>query len=484
MVNGSSVSGSKVWYQTITVTPNTDYAFSVWIESLAALNPASLKFSINNTTLGNNINAGNTACDWHQFYTIWNSGNATTAQISILNNNTIANGNDFALDDISFSRVVIYQDSIRISVSPPPIIQSIADTTVCSGSSVTLHTTGAANYLWSPVQSLSGTTSADPVATPAVTTRYTVAAYNTPGCVGYDTVNITVLPLPTITVTQATTVCAGNSVQFSAAGGDVYSWAPAATLSSATSPNPVANPAGSQTYHVTAKTANGCSATDSVAVTVVPKPVLQSLADTAICQAQAVVLTTSTNSAATYSWSPASGLSATNIASPAASPAATTDYIVTATTGPNCRATDTVRVTVLMRPAVTLTNDTTVCQGLPVQLSAAGAATYTWSPATGLSGATGNAPVALADTSIVYTLLATGSNGCSQTDFVQLTVRAKSVFAVQPGSFYYLPGSVVATNRYRWRQLPMVAAKRGGKPLQRSHQRHAGYFRLLPGQNL
>ena len=38
-------------------------------------------------------------CNWQQFSNTWNSGSATTAELCILNQNTVNAGNDFALDD-------------------------------------------------------------------------------------------------------------------------------------------------------------------------------------------------------------------------------------------------------------------------------------------------------------------------------------------------------------------------------------------------
>jgi gliding motility-associated-like protein len=116
MVNGSPTSGMKAWSQTISVTPNTNYNFSVWISALHIDNPAKLHFAINNVELGNDINAGSTTCQWKQFFSTWNSGNSTSAIISIVNNNTIVAGNDFALDDIFFGQATTKTDSVNINV--------------------------------------------------------------------------------------------------------------------------------------------------------------------------------------------------------------------------------------------------------------------------------------------------------------------------------------------------------------------------------
>jgi gliding motility-associated-like protein len=116
MVNGSPKSGAKVWSQSFSVKPNTSYNFSVWISSLHGNNPAKLHFAINNVELGNDINAGSSTCQWKQFFSTWNSGDSTSAIISIVNNNTIADGNDFALDDIFFGEVKTRTDSFAVNV--------------------------------------------------------------------------------------------------------------------------------------------------------------------------------------------------------------------------------------------------------------------------------------------------------------------------------------------------------------------------------
>ncbi|MFN5371913.1 MAG: hypothetical protein ACK5B6_10660, partial [Bacteroidia bacterium] len=88
-----------------------------------------------------------------------------------------------------------------------------------------------------------------------------------------------------------------------------------------------------------------------------------------------------------YSWSPATGLSATNVANPTANPSTTTTYTVTVNGGDaNCSATSTVTITVGTAPSVSITpaGSTTICPGASVQLNAtAGLSNYTWTTPTG-----------------------------------------------------------------------------------------------------
>ncbi len=113
LVNGAPTPDINVWMQTVIVIPNTNYAFSTWIQALYPPNPAQLQFSVNGKGMGNFITASLPTCTWTQFFATWNSGNNTSATISIVNKNTIVQGNDFALDDISFAPVLVKRDSVK-----------------------------------------------------------------------------------------------------------------------------------------------------------------------------------------------------------------------------------------------------------------------------------------------------------------------------------------------------------------------------------
>lgn len=77
------------------------------------------------------------------------------------------------------------------------------DITICEGQSTTLTATGGTSYSWAPATGLSSTTVANPVATPAVTTSYTVTVTDGLGCVATDVITVTVNPSPTAAFTFA-----------------------------------------------------------------------------------------------------------------------------------------------------------------------------------------------------------------------------------------------------------------------------------------
>ncbi|MBK9764237.1 MAG: hypothetical protein IPO87_13010 [Flavobacteriales bacterium] len=120
VLNGSAIPNESVWCQTISVQPNTTYAFSSWLMSTTPTNPADMTFSVNGVDLGGSLLARPATCIWDQFYSLWDSGTATEATICIVNQNVTPSGNDFALDDISFSPLCSYTDSLTVTLLPEP----------------------------------------------------------------------------------------------------------------------------------------------------------------------------------------------------------------------------------------------------------------------------------------------------------------------------------------------------------------------------
>jgi PKD repeat protein len=328
MVNGAPTPNVNVWKQTITVTPNTNYAFSTWIQALWPPNPAQLQFSINGRDVGQLITAPLPTCTWTQFYTTWNSGSNTTAVISIVNKNTQVQGNDFALDDISFAPVFIKRDSVVIKVEKP-LVKANADTVICAGRPVQLNAIGAQTYSWSPAAGLSNTGIVNPIASPSVFTEYIVTGTTNYGCVAKDTVKINIHTKPSFTLSADTVICKNSALQLFASGGTSYKWSPTATLNNALSPSPVASPVVDTKYYVDITDINTCVYRDSVQVGIRPDPLFTVTDPTAICRFDSTQL--SATGGNVFSWQPAAGLSNPTIPNPKASPGITTDYSVTIT---------------------------------------------------------------------------------------------------------------------------------------------------------
>lgn len=119
IVNGDPTSGVSVYdAMNIAVLPNTQYYFSAWVTSLSTPSPAILQFSINSAAINSPLTISSNVGMWQELYVPWFSGTNTTADISLLNENTALQGNDFGLDDIALSTTT------PVSV-PEPITLSI-----------------------------------------------------------------------------------------------------------------------------------------------------------------------------------------------------------------------------------------------------------------------------------------------------------------------------------------------------------------------
>lgn len=119
IINGAGTPNTVVWSQTINVIPNTDYSFSTWVCTLSQYPEqylAQLQFSINEVQIGEVFKSPSNTNVWDNFYEIWNSGSATQATITILNQNTQQVGNDFGLDDITFNNLSSCESSSQLTV--------------------------------------------------------------------------------------------------------------------------------------------------------------------------------------------------------------------------------------------------------------------------------------------------------------------------------------------------------------------------------
>ncbi|MCX6199132.1 MAG: Ig-like domain-containing protein [Bacteroidetes bacterium] len=359
-------------------------------------------------------------------------------------------------------------DSVKVIIHPAPSANAGTDTTLCSGFCVNIGSaatgfggTAPYQYLWSPTVGLSANNTANPLACPLVTTTYNVQVTDSNGCIINEAVTVTVRPVPVANagVDASMTTCSGDSVRIggspAASGGTpgyTYSWNPAAGLyPDSTVTNPwVKGIASSQLYTLVVTDANGCTAEDAVAVTVVSSTLTVDAGNnSSYCSGSGSSATLGGGTTAiggypayTFSWSPSTGLSSTTVAHPVANPTVTTKYYVTVTDSKGCIAVDSVRVIVNPSPIADAGNDTAVCSGKPVILGGNptavsagqgnGIFSYNWSPGVGLSSTTASNPKATTTVTTTYTVTISDENGCSASDGIQITIRENPIADAGP----------------------------------------------------
>ncbi|MBK7093851.1 MAG: PKD domain-containing protein [Saprospiraceae bacterium] len=116
VVNGSGTANTIVWLQDIIVKPDTWYDFSAWAATCVSQSPALLQFSINSVLLDTPFQLPNTTGNWVNFHSKWYSGSNVNAEISIVDQQTILGGNDFAIDDLRFREICKATDSVFVHV--------------------------------------------------------------------------------------------------------------------------------------------------------------------------------------------------------------------------------------------------------------------------------------------------------------------------------------------------------------------------------
>jgi PKD repeat protein len=263
--------------------------------------------------------------------------------------------------------------------------------------------------------------------------------------VGNVTLCSTVPPVAAFAA-NSTTICAGTGVSYtdqSLNSPTTWNWAFAGatpSVSTLQNPNVVYNTPGVYNVTLTAVNIHGSNTVVMTNYIIVNSiPVADAGNNTSICTGNSTILNASGGTS--YSWTPSTGLNATNIANPIANPTVTTIYTVNVTNN-GCSKTDAVTISVTTPPTANAGPDLNLCTGTNVTINASGGSSYSWTPAQGLSSTTSANPVVTTTTTTTYTLLV--SNGaCSDADVV--TINVKPLPIIDAGSSQSICSGASAT---------------------------------------
>lgn len=247
----------------------------------------------------------------------------------------------------------VVTDTITLTLSPT-FVNLGPNQTICPGDTLTLDaSSAAASYAWTP----GGQTT--PTIQAFETGEYSVTVSDTFGCVTQDSVNILVDPVPPVDLGEDTAICAGSTIALNAGEGPpgtTYTWSP---ISASTQTVLVASPGE---YSVSVNTPAGCSATDTVNISVSLFPVVNLGPDRAVCDS---VVLNAGNPGASYQWS--TGAADTNQTYTVATPGTIWVDVVNQA---GCATSDTVAITISTAPTVALGPDTFICNNQPIDLDA------------------------------------------------------------------------------------------------------------------
>lgn len=351
---------------------------------------------------GDSVQIGAAGADTY----LWLPGNQTTAVItdypSATTTYTIIGTDSLGCSDTT---------TVTVTVNSTPSITASASTdTSCTGAAVTLNGSGATTFNWMP-GSLTGSSV---TVNPTTNTTYTVIGLNGV-CADTATVDVAVMPGPTVSVTSGNdTVCQGSPSTLTASGAVSYVWSSGGTNASET-----VTPTTTTTYTVTGTDANGCTSTSTHQVVVNVPAAINITGTNTICTGSTTTLTA--NGGVSYVWSTAATSNSITV-----NPTSSQTYSVVGTDANGCTNSTTFSVTVVAPPTAGVSGNNTSCAGSPVTLTATGGGTYAWS-----SGGTTATEVVTPSSTTTYTVVV--SNGTC-TDTATITVNVSSGPVVNAGT--------------------------------------------------
>jgi hypothetical protein len=142
VIDGATIANVTVWSQTVSVIPNSTYQFTYYLRREVTNNPSIIQLYANNQALGTPFTASSTVGVYKKYYYNWSSGSNTSVTLDLRNQNTIADGNDFSLDNIEFKSVTQVSASVLVKDdSKADVSISTPSSTVTAGTNVTFTAT-------------------------------------------------------------------------------------------------------------------------------------------------------------------------------------------------------------------------------------------------------------------------------------------------------------------------------------------------------
>ena len=283
---------------------------------------------------------------------------------------------------------------------------------ICEGNSTTLNMADntSATYSWAPIESLSSPTMANPVASPVITTTYSVTG--TRGvCSASTNFTVTVNPKPVSLLKPEENICAGSSVTLDPGVFQSYDWSTGVKTQNIT-----VSTAGD--YSVKLTSAKGCSAIASSKVIVHQYPTLTYNFPKLYCGDDKTATLNFTTNASSYQLESVGNTATVNDLTVSVPQFGIYSFKYTAN-HQYCPSSNVVELSFYPKPIVHLGNDTTICNPANILLDAGPAmAVYDWS--TGEKSRT----ITIASQGN-YRVNVTDPNGCSNGDTIKVDFTNK-----------------------------------------------------------
>ncbi len=354
-----------------------------------------------------------------------NQGNTYTG------NNIQVNPTETTIYQATLGSPCPVQLNTTVEVANPQITINASETFICAGENVELTATGAANIEWINLGNTDNTSNPFQIVTPEETTTYFVAGYSADGgCRDSTAVTIEVGAVYLFSPLSQQ-ICGDGAVDFvhlEVDGGEMasYNWNPPIGLSATDAPLVVANPDETTLYHVEVITADGCEENFNFLVEVFEAPSISiSPSNVELCKNETQLFSLSGGVEYAISAESNQDFQIEYLSSNVVSITAKTDLdlVIEGMDTKGCLGTTEARVQII-DPILSHSDDTQICIGESIELSAYGGigATYNWSPAELVNDPTVANPSISPMESTLFSVEVTNAVGCTDTEFIFVAV--------------------------------------------------------------
>jgi len=318
-----------------------------------------------------------------------------------------------------------------VSISTVPSISITPSlSTICSGQSVVLTSSGAGPFVWTASSGANPAAVGTVTVSPTVSTTYTVLS-GTGACTATAVAGVSVAPVAPIAITPSlSTICVGQTVTLNSSGTGPFVWTASSGATPPAASSVTVSPTTTTTYTVLSGTGT-CTTSAIATVSISTTPSISiTPASTIICMGQSTNLSV-VGGAGPYTWTASAGPTPPPTGNVTVNPISTTTYSVLSGTG-TCTATAVASVSVSPMIVVGITpTATNICSGSGTTLSATGATSYTWFP--GLS----SSPVLSVTPASTSTYTVIGTDGiCINTATATVSVTSLTTTVSGSSSIY------------------------------------------------
>ena len=343
------------------------------------------------------------------------------------------------------------QKTITIFTFPLLYSSVIYQNEICVDSSTIIYADGLLDYTWVPTTGLDTASGPIVIASPIITTTYTVVGIDSFGCLRSIPNLITVRDKPTIEfVTDTFISCKGTPAWVTTNVNGLYDgiqWYPIDGVSNPNNKNSQVMPDSTTTYIIEVQHDQCPSSFDTAVVFVQLLPTITvSLLSDSVCLGD--TLAYKAEGAISYSWSPLNKLLQTSGDTAYFIANEVENFSVSGMDTKGCYGNNQFMNHAKSLPSLSVAPqpEATICEGDSILLLASGAASYTWLPNQTLNTDTGDSVIAAPVAITTYTVNGVGANACTNSYVYQVSVNQMPEVVLSTDSTQFCEGDKALIN--------------------------------------